>query len=55
MAGRNPGHANWLSTADHPCGAMLLRYVEARDYPPVTTRVVSLEQLETELKEDRSE
>lgn len=55
VAGRNPGHANWLSTADHPCGAMLLRYVEARDYPPVTTRVVSLEHLETEFKEDRSD
>jgi hypothetical protein len=47
VAARNPGHANWLTTAEHASGAMLLRYVEAQDYPPVRTRVVPLAQLET--------
>ena len=45
VAARDPGCANWLTTADHRCGAMLLRYVEARDYPPVRTRVVPLDQI----------
>ena len=31
---------NWLETAGHSNGAMLLRYVAARDYPPVRTAVV---------------
>ena len=47
VAARDPGHPNWLTTADHTSGAMLLRYVEARDYPPVHTEVVPLAQLET--------
>jgi len=44
---RNPGDEfpNWLTTAGHTCGAMLLRYVEAKDFPPVTTSVVSQEDL----------
>lgn len=37
---------NWVSTAGHECGAMLLRYVEARDFPPVATRVVTATTLE---------
>lgn len=36
---------NWLDTAGHRCGAMLLRYVEAEDKPPVSTRVVTLAEL----------
>lgn len=36
---------NWLETAGHSNGAMLLRYVDARDYPPVRTRVVALAEL----------
>ena len=36
---------NWLGTAGHCNGAMLLRYVGASDYPPVHTRVMRLEQL----------
>ena len=31
---------NWLSTAGHSNGGMLLRYVAAEDYPPVHTRVM---------------
>jgi hypothetical protein len=47
VAARDPGAAfpNWLSTAGHDCGAMLLRYVEASDFPPVHTQVVALQQL----------
>lgn len=33
---------NWLETAGHSNGAMLLRYVAAQDYPPVRTRVLPL-------------
>jgi hypothetical protein len=49
VAHRDPGPAwaNWLTTAGHDCGAMLLRYIEARDYPPVTTRVLPYETLAT--------
>ena len=36
---------NWLTTADHRCGAMLLRYVEAQDFPAVSTRVVALKEI----------
>ncbi len=31
---------NWLETAGHDNGAMLLRYVAAEEYPPVRTRVM---------------
>lgn len=43
----NPGEAwpNWLTTAGHVCGSLLLRYVEAEDFPPISTRVVSLDEL----------
>jgi hypothetical protein len=41
-AGRFP---NWLETAGHSNGAMLLRYVAADSYPPVHTRVVALADL----------
>ncbi|MBT4522886.1 MAG: DUF1214 domain-containing protein [Halieaceae bacterium] len=40
-----PGYPNWLTTAGHEVGAMLLRYVEAQDYPPVQTRVVQFSEL----------
>ena len=36
---------NWLDTAGHSNGAMLLRYVAARDYPPVRTAVVPVADL----------
>lgn len=37
-----PGYLNWLTTAGHEVGAMLLRYVEARDFPLISTQVVVL-------------
>ncbi len=40
-----PPDENWLTTAGHSHGAMLLRYVEAEDFPPVTTAVVPLSRL----------
>lgn len=44
LDGQTPA-GNWLTTAGHSVGAMLLRYVEAQDFPPVTTRVVTLASL----------
>ncbi len=35
-----PDFPNWLSTTGHRAGGMLLRYVEAEDFPPVATRVL---------------
>ena len=47
VAHENPGerYPNWLTTADHPLGAMLFRYVEAESFPPIETRVVKFEEL----------
>jgi hypothetical protein len=47
VAADNPGgqFPNWLTTAGHACGAMLLRYVEAEDFPLVQTRVLPLLEL----------
>lgn len=47
LAHRNPGPAwpNWLETCDHAQGAMLLRYIGAREQPPVATRVVAFAEL----------
>ncbi len=52
VAARDPGHPNWLTTTGHRHGGMLLRYVEAVTYPPVHTRVASLERLTRELAGD---
>lgn len=48
VAHQNPGSAfpNWISTAGHEVGAMLLRYVGASDYPPVHTRVLDVSELQ---------
>ncbi|MBA6412920.1 DUF1214 domain-containing protein [Parahaliea sp. F7430] len=48
ISGQNPGtsYPNWLDTAGHRCGAMLLRYVEASDKPPIRCRVVKLSDLQ---------
>ena len=35
-----PDFPNWLTTAGHRSGGMLLRYVEAEDFPAVQTRVL---------------
>lgn len=41
-----PRWPNWLSTCDHAQGAMLFRYVDASEIPPIRTRVVAFEQLD---------
>ncbi len=42
LAHEDPGPRwpNWLETCDHDQGAMLFRYVGAREFPPIATRVV---------------
>jgi hypothetical protein len=40
-----PSWPNWLSTCDHGEGAMLFRYVEATETPPIATRVVRAAEL----------
>lgn len=50
VASHDPGHANWLTTAEHRCGGMLLRYVAAETFPVVQTRVSSVEKLDGELR-----
>ncbi len=43
----DPGEAfpNWLTTAGHTCGAMLLRYVGATKFPEIKTRVEDISEL----------
>ena len=47
VAHRDPGprHPNWLSTAGHSEGGMLFRWVEAKEHPPIETRLVKLSEL----------
>jgi hypothetical protein len=47
VAHRDPGprHPNWLSTAGHDRGGMLFRWVEAKEHPPIETRLVKLAEL----------
>jgi hypothetical protein len=37
-----PAYPNWLETAGHHEGGMLFRWIDAKDHPPVNTRVVKL-------------
>jgi hypothetical protein len=48
VAHRDPGprHPNWLDTAGHEQGGMLFRWVEAKEYPPIETRLVKLSELD---------
>ena len=50
VAHEDPGvcFPNWLTTAGHEVGAMLLRYVGASNFPAVHTRVLTLAQLQTQ-------
>lgn len=49
VAHKNPGCPNWLTTAGHPCGTMLFRWVKADSHPQPKTRVVKTEALSKEL------
>jgi len=46
VAHEDPGRPNWLTTAGHEHGAMLFRYVEASSFPPISTRVIKLSELQ---------
>ncbi len=48
VAGKDPGCDNWLTTAGHDCGTMLLRWVKAETRPQPQTGVVSLQSLREE-------
>lgn len=39
------GYPNWMNTAGHHRGSMLFRYIEAENFPPISTRVVKLAEL----------
>ena len=45
---RDPGPRwkNWLTTAGHDQGGMLFRFVEAKEHPPLETRVVKVSELD---------
>jgi hypothetical protein len=47
LSPKNPGsrYKNWLTTAGHPEGGMLFRWVEAKEFPPVETRLVKQAEL----------
>jgi hypothetical protein len=49
LSHRDPGgrYQNWLTTAGHLEGGMLFRWVEAKDHPPVETRLVKLSELQS--------
>ncbi len=43
VAARDPGYGNWLDTAGHDQGTMLLRWTGAKSHPLPSTRVVKLD------------
>jgi hypothetical protein len=47
VSARDPGprFPNWLSTCGHTNGGMLFRWVEAKEFPPIETRVVDVSEL----------
>lgn len=53
VAARDPGVANFIDTAGHTAGTMLLRWVGAREHPVPHCRVVKLATLEGPLRGDR--
>jgi hypothetical protein len=48
----DPGVANWLDTAGHSNGPIILRCVRTKTAPTPTTRIVPFEQLASELPSD---
>jgi hypothetical protein len=50
----DPGVANWLDTAGHSNGPIILRCVRTKIAPTPTTRIVPFEQLAAELPSDTS-
>ena len=52
IAADDPGVANWLDTAGHSNGAMLLRCVRTETAPMPSTRVVSIDEVASALPSD---
>ena len=52
LCGRDPGVANWLDTAGHSNGAMILRCVRTATAPTPTTRVVPFDDVASALPAD---
>ena len=52
LASRDPGVANWLDTAGHSNGAMLLRCVRTETAPVPGTRVVNFDEVRSTLPPD---
>jgi hypothetical protein len=49
LSSRDPGVANWLDTAGHSNGAMLLRCVRTESAPVPRTRVVKVDEVRSAL------
>jgi hypothetical protein len=49
LSGRDPGVANWLDTAGHSNGAMLLRCVRTKTAPVPSARVVKVDDVHSAL------
>jgi hypothetical protein len=45
IAARDPGLGNYMDTAGHGCGSMLLRWTRAKTHPQPRCRVVKLASL----------
>lgn len=43
LAARDPGYGNWIDTAGHQHGTMLLRWTGAKEHPVPATRLVKLD------------
>ncbi|MHB9879354.1 DUF1214 domain-containing protein [Pacificimonas sp. ICDLI1SI03] len=43
LAARDPGYGNWIDTAGHQQGTMLLRWTGAKEHPVPTTKVVKVD------------
>jgi len=49
LSARDPGVANWLDTAGHSNGAMLLRCVRTETAPVPSTRVIKIDDVASAL------
>ena len=52
LCARDPGVANWLDTAGHSNGAIILRCVRTKTAPTPTTRVVPFDDIASALPAD---
>ncbi|OMC20754.1 DUF1214 domain-containing protein [Mycobacterium colombiense] len=55
LCDRDPGIANWLDTAGHSNGPIILRCVRTETAPTPTTRVVPFDDIRTELPSDTAQ